>query len=113
MKLIRDKSEASYAELKSFIQKEQGHERIEKLSVLLYLLNFAINKIRQGNNAYFDEFFDLTQIGINQTLFTASGYFPTDTFMNIVNLGSHLQKNEWVKKFVNDWVLHGFGVGPR
>lgn len=106
LKLIKNKSEASYTKLKSFLLNEKEHERIEKLSVLLYLLNFAINKIRQGNNTYFDEYFALTQIGINQSLFIASGYFPIDTFMNIVNLGSHLQKYDWVKNFIRDWSEH-------
>lgn len=103
LKLIKDKSEAAFLTLTAFIKKEQGHDRIEKLSVLLYLLNFAINKIRKGDASYCEVYLDLTEMGLKQKLFIAWGDFPTETFTNIVNLGSHLGKINWVKNFIHVW----------
>ena len=103
LKLLKNKSEDAYRVLKSFIINNQVHESFERLSILMYLLNFAINQIRQGNNLYFDEYFELAQLGLDQSLFTTSGYFPTDTFMNIVNLSCHQKKYVWAKKFIATW----------
>jgi hypothetical protein len=106
LELIKDKSEAAYEALKSFLIKDKAHDRSEKLAVLLYLLNFAAQGIRQGDERYHNECFDLAKIGLAQSLFTAAGYFPTGTFNNIVNFGSHLKHYQWTDKFIDDWSIH-------
>ena len=103
LEMAKDQSELAFLKLKSFLINAYEHEPIERLSVLLYLLNFAISRSRNGNNLYVQESFDLFQIGLNQSLFIASGYFPIETFLNITNIGCHLQKYDWLKRFVNDW----------
>jgi hypothetical protein len=106
LELIKDKSEAAYEALKSFLIKDKAHDRSEKLAVLLYLLNFAAHSIRQGDERYHNECLDLAKIGLVQSLFTAAGYFPTGTFNNIVNFGSHLKQYQWTDKFIDDWSIH-------
>jgi hypothetical protein len=71
--------------------------------ILFYLLNFAIHQIRQGNKDYHAEYIALAKIGLNQSLFITSGYFPTDTFTNIVNMASYLQEYTWVEQFVKTY----------
>lgn len=106
LNLVKDKSETAYKELKVFLTKNQTHESKEKLSVLLYLLNFAINQIRQGNEIYKNEYFELNEIGITQSLFIAAGYMSTEVFTNAVNLACLFQKYDWAKRFIDDWSKH-------
>ncbi len=103
LEMAKEQSEVAFLKLKSFLINVYEHEPIERLSVLLYLLNFAISRIRKGNNSYSQECFELFQIGLDQSLFIASGYFPTETFINIINIGCHLQKYDWLKKFIKNW----------
>jgi hypothetical protein len=104
LNLTKNKCEIAFKELETFLQKSQGHERSEKLAVLLYLLNFAIHQIRNSNKAYYiDKYFELVQIGLDESLFISFGYFPTTTFLNIVNMGSHLEGYKWVEVFIEEW----------
>jgi hypothetical protein len=107
LNLVKNRSKAAFNELKSFFQKKKhGHERVEKLGILLYLLNFAIHQIRQGNTFYINEYLELADIGLKESLFIASGYFPTDTFINIVNLGSSKKQYKWAEDFIKIWSEH-------
>jgi hypothetical protein len=104
LELIKEKSETAFQALKSFLANEKSsHDKLEKLSVLVYLMNFTAQRIRKGEVAYYQESFELAKIGIDQKLFTAAGYFPTSTFNNIVSVGCHLKKYEWTKDFIETW----------
>ena len=106
LNLIKDKSETAYFELKSFISKNPVHDPHEKLAVVLYLLNFTAQRIAKGDSSYNNEYFDIAQMGLNQSVFTARGRFPTTTFNNIVNVAVHLKKCTWAKKFIRDWSIY-------
>jgi tetratricopeptide (TPR) repeat protein len=96
----------AYEVLKAFLLKNKPYNRTEKLSILLYLFNFAAYKIRQGDTIFQEEYFKLAQIGVEQSLFNAVGYFPTQTFNNIVNVGSFMKEYTWTEKFIRDWSIH-------
>jgi hypothetical protein len=104
--LVEEKSEATYETLKTFLAQNKTHEKIERLSVLIYLLNFAINRMRQGDSDFQNEYIELTEIGMSQSLFIAAGYISTEVFTNAVNVASHLQKHEWAKRFIQNWSKH-------
>lgn len=104
LELIKEKSETAFQALKSFLANEKSpHDKLEKLSVLIYLMNFTAQRIRQGEIPYYQESYELAKIGIEQKLFTAAGYFPTSTFNNIVNVGCYLEKYEWTIAFIETW----------
>lgn len=102
-KLIKDKSETAYRELKAFFSNDGTHDPREKLAILIYLLNFAAARLRQKSATYHQEYFDLAQIGIKQSLFIAAGSFPTMTFINIVNTACHLKKYDSAEQFIKQW----------
>jgi hypothetical protein len=105
--LIKDKSESAYFELKAFLIKNKPHDAHEKLSILVYLLNYTTYRMTKGDIlTYRNEYFELSQIGLNQSLFTVAGYFPTRTFNNIVNVGIMEKGYKWTKKFIEEWSVH-------
>ena len=106
IRLTRDKSETAYEDLKAFLLNDKRLGRAEKLSILLYMLNFGAYKVRNGDKTYIHKSFELAQIGVEQSLFTAVGHFPTRTFSNIVNIGSYMKEHDWTKKFIKDWFVH-------
>ena len=105
--LIKDKSETAYFELKAFLIKNKPHDTLEKMSILVYLLNYTVYRMSNGDiEMYRNEYFELAQIGLNQSLFTVASYFPTRTFNNIVNVGSMVKGYNWTKKFIEEWSIH-------
>jgi tetratricopeptide (TPR) repeat protein len=104
--LAKDKSETAYEHLEAFLLNDKRLGRAEKLPILLYLLNFCAIKVRDGDKTYISESFKLVKIGIEQSLFNATGFFPIRTFNNIVNIGSFMEKYEWTEKFIKDWSVH-------
>jgi hypothetical protein len=106
LNLIRDKSEIAFHDLKAFLIKNQTHDAQERLSILLYLLNFTAFQIRQGKTAYQNEYLEVAKIGIQQSLFIAAGNFPTRTFNNIVNTSTFLKEYNWARNFIEKWSVH-------
>jgi hypothetical protein len=104
--LIKDKSETAFHDLKAFLIKNQSHDAQERLSILLYLLNFTAYHIRQGDTTYQNEYLEVAKIGIQQSLFIAAGSFPTRTFNNIVNTSTFLKEYNWARNFIEKWSVH-------
>jgi hypothetical protein len=106
IQLTKDKSENAFLILKDFLINTVDYDSIERLSILLYLLNFAIHRIGVGQESYIREYFDLANFGIEESIFTASDYFPNDTFLNIVNTGCQLKKYGWLDTFIEKYACH-------
>jgi hypothetical protein len=106
LNLIKDKSEIAFHDLKAFLIKNQTHDAQERLSILLYLLNFTAYQIRQGKTIYQNEYLEVAKIGIQQSLFIAAGNFPTRTFNNIVNTSTFLKEYNWARNFIEKWSIH-------
>ena len=100
--MAKEQSVTAYFKLKTFLMQSKGHNTPEKQAILLYLINFTAHQIRKGQKTFTEEYFDLTQFGLTTSLFTVTGNFPTESFLNIVNVGCHLKEYEWVKKFVTE-----------
>jgi hypothetical protein len=108
--LAKNDSEQAYNTLKSFLYESSTHEPIERLSILLYLLNSAVRRFQKGEEVMIRECFNLYQFGLDQSLFIANGYFSTGTFLNITNFGCHLKEYDWLRKFVKQWSLHLYPI---
>jgi hypothetical protein len=103
LKLTKDQSESAFSELKNFIIQDTMHDKREKLDILIYLLNYTIAGQRQEPKKYYQAYFDVIEIGLEQALFTATGYFPLLTFINIVNTASYLKQDTWANTFIDNW----------
>ncbi len=102
-KLISEKSETAFDDIKAFLIKNAPLDRVEKLLILLNLLNFCAYRIRKSDKKYQFAFLELVQLGLEQSLFTAAGFFPTRTFNNIVSVSSFVGQYRWAEKFIDDW----------
>ena len=100
--MAKKQSDTAYFKLKTFLMQSKGHNTPEKQAILLYLINFTAHQIRKGQKTFTEEYFDLAQFGLATSLFTVTGNFPAETFLNIVNVACHLKECEWVKKFVTE-----------
>jgi hypothetical protein len=103
LELTKTKSEKAYNHLKQFLKDTPQHDALERQAILLYLINAVISRNIQGQKSAVEECFELYQLGINQSLFTVSGYFLPGTFANIINVGSYLKEFDWLKAFIKQW----------
>jgi hypothetical protein len=101
--LTKEQSEKAYSQLKQFLIEKPEHDILERQAILLYLINFVISSNIQGKKSAVETCFELYALGLNQSLFIASGYFLPNTFTNIVNVGCYLKKYDWLKAFIRDW----------
>ena len=101
--MTKDRSQTAYFELKSFLQHSEKHEPIERQAILMYLINFATHRFRNGDQIFIQECFELFQFGLNNALFTVSGNFPSESFLGIINIGCRLRQVNWLKDFVKNW----------
>lgn len=99
--LNKNNSHEAYHQLKDFLVNFPNHDISERQAVILHLLNFTTRQLRKGEKSFIQESFDLYQFGVEQLLFINSGYFYTNTFLNIVNTACYLSQFDWVKNFVN------------
>lgn len=102
LKLTKDKSLTAYKELKEFLIHDTIHNKREKLAILMYVLNFITSRSRTDEAASYKEYFEVTQIGLEQSLFTAAGHFPSGTFINIVNSACYHKNYIWAKAFIEN-----------
>jgi hypothetical protein len=102
--LTKDQSVVAYGQLKALFMQNDLPNRRERLIVLMYLLNFAAVGQKKEPEIYYQEYFDLANIGLQESLFTSSGYFPAATFTNIANTAIYLKKYPWAKSFTNKWM---------
>ncbi len=102
--LTKDKSVVAYGQLKALLVQNDLSNRREKLIALMYLLNFAAVRQQQEPAIYYQECFDIMEIGLQESLFTSAGYFPAATFTNIVNTSIYLKKYVWAEAFIHKWL---------
>lgn len=76
-------------------------DREDKLTTLLYLLNFMAGELRKKNYEVREVTFKLYQFGLDEDqLFIHNGIMDHGIFRNIVNLACHLKKYSWAEKFI-------------
>jgi hypothetical protein len=106
LEMTKNHSEQAYQTLKRFLKERQMHDPIERQAILFYLINAITPRLRTNDPALIQECFDLYELGLAESLFTATGHFPTESFTNIINVGCRLGKYEWLEQFVQQWSGH-------
>ncbi len=66
-----------------------------------YSENYCIRKINQSATGWLKELFDIYQKLIASGLILQEDKFPHTDYKNIVTVGLRLQKNDWVKAFID------------
>lgn len=78
-------------------------DKKEQLTLLLYLANFGISRIKAGDQSNLQLIFDLYNFGLEEDIMVANKVFPPVPFKNIVALSFMLKKYDWVKQFIEKW----------
>jgi hypothetical protein len=75
----------------------------ERREIFLHAINFCIKKINNHESQYLNEYFDLTQIGLENKALMENGILSKFTFKNAVTVALKLSKWEWVKNFIENY----------
>jgi hypothetical protein len=90
----------AYNYLKVFLEKEDQIGVAEFEALIMYLLNFTARRIRLNQEGFQGEYFKICKIADARQIFTAHGYFPVETFLNIINIASNLGETDWALVFL-------------
>jgi hypothetical protein len=75
----------------------------ERREILLHAINFCIKKINNHESLYLNEYFELTQFGLENRILMENGILSKFTFKNAVTVALKLSKSEWVKEFIENY----------
>lgn len=68
-----------------------------------YAINFCIRQLNSGNQAFYQEFFDLHRILLEQEILMQNGHISEWDYTNIATVGIKLKEFEWVEQFIQDY----------
>ena len=92
------------ADIKENIIRHQDKIRkSQQLELLLFLINFAVGKMREDDQLYNNIVFELYQIGLNKHIIAWDGIISNTTFLNIVVTGAKAGQFNWVKSFIDQY----------
>ena len=83
---------------------EIGNEEMKHMH--LAALNFCIRKVRQKENKYVEEAFNLFLKGIENRLLYENNHLSPWTFKNVVKLGLRLKRFDWTEQFILEYQNH-------
>jgi hypothetical protein len=106
IELVKENSYSAYLQLKQFIIEQPQHDLLERQSILLHLLNYTTRQPNNEDETFILESFELYDIGIQQSIFTVSGYFSINTYLNIVNTACRLKKFDWIEIMLDQCGKH-------
>jgi hypothetical protein len=75
----------------------------ERREILLHAINFCIKKINNHESIYLNEYFELTQFGLENRILMENGILSKFTFKNAVTVALKLSKWDWVKNFIENY----------
>lgn len=102
---LEKKDWQKYQRLKALLFKhsDQLHSD-DKLTTLIYLLNYLAEELKKGRYELRQETFELYQYGLTEDeLLIHQGTIDSINFRNIVNLACHLKAYSWAEAFIQDY----------
>lgn len=102
--LVFHKTEEKYEALKkTFLEESQLLSFSVQNSVHMYLINFGIQKSRNGFPRYYREVFDLYKKGLETNLIVVDGAIANHIFQNVVIAALGAEEYEWCEGFINNY----------
>ena len=103
-KALKTNDDIYFKELKKLLSKNwMCFPESESRVIYLQAINFCIKRINIGEKNYLDEYFDLTQSGLENKLLFENGVLSKFTFKNAVTVALRLEKFDWVKQFLDNY----------
>ncbi len=106
LSLLEFENEEHLAKMKSIIIEHPNEFLSEELKDMFTVAkNYIIKKANQNRSEkkYLVELFDLYNLEMQGDSLLDQGFISPFTYKNIVTLGIHLGKEEWTKKFLEDY----------
>jgi len=102
--LQNEEKEGQFEKLKSVLRKHQDKfTQYELKQIYVFVLNYCIRKIRQGNRKFAQEALQLYLEGIDSEALFEGKYLSPWTYKNVITLGVGLKRFDWTEKFIYDY----------
>jgi hypothetical protein len=104
-RLEKDKTDEAFYLLKEFNFSEKGKmlSNSDRNELLTVLINFCAKKIRQKEDKYNYEIFNLYKFGLEEELLIDGNDISEHKFMNIISVACKLKEFDWVKFFIKKY----------
>jgi hypothetical protein len=104
-KAISDKKEEKhFAQLKKQIEKYSDLFPADEIRVIYLLaINYCIGQINSGKSEYYNESFELYDLGVMKNIFLENGIITRFTYSNAIIAALNLGKFSWVDNFITSY----------
>jgi len=101
LEVLEHQQQKDYYLLKSYLFKHLTIFDSDKIRQLLGLMsNYCNRMVRNGDNKFIQEKFDIYELGLKHGCWTAGVYFSQHQFVHTVQTALELNKTQWVKCFL-------------
>ncbi len=101
LQLIRNKEQGNYAQTRDKILTHFDEFHGEDQHLLInYLSNHIALKIRNGQQKFLKEQFELVKFYVPKKVFITDGYYNYVQFINIIHIAILMQDIDWVENFI-------------
>ncbi len=101
LEVLEYQREEDYYHLKSYLFEYLTIFDAHKIRHLLgFMSNFCNRMVRNGNNKFIQEKFEIYELGLKHECWTAGVYFSQHQFVHTIQTALSLNKMEWVKDFM-------------
>ncbi len=103
--LLHPDKETYFHQLKSFLKEHVAtFGRSEQYNLYIFLNNYCTDtKINVGRQDYIEELFDLFRSMLDNELILDNGILNPQYYKNIITVGLHLKKFDWVEQFIQEY----------
>lgn len=99
-----EESETHYHKLSTLFREQLDALDMEiRQEIATYLLNYCTRRINKGELAYFEEIFELYQLGLEHGFLLEDGKLRPALFKNIVSSGLRLKRFDWASGFIREY----------
>jgi len=106
IQFLKKRNLKSYQRLEKFLA--INHTKLhqdEKLTTIIYMLNYLAGEIKGGNSKMMNNVFELYSFGLENKILIHNGKIDALPFNNIVTVACFLKKYDWAKRFVEDYKI--------
>jgi len=102
------KGESAYYNLKELIIEELDAFALDdRKALFIHLYNYCIvEKINKGDHHYYQELFELFQIGLDQKILMEQERLDAKTYRNIITVALREEAFAWVEQFIRDYTRY-------
>lgn len=103
-RLLTGKKQDEYFNLKKIIDRHgYDFEDANLAELFTYARNFCIARVNAGHTAFFEELFELYDLGLKKRALLLDGEINERNYKNIVTTALRTQKFDWALQFINDY----------